>query len=298
MKTAFIVPFLAAGGFGLVAPVAARWLPGRAAVWLCTLCAVAVVTGCWVSAGALVITTFGQLPQVAAHGRWAPAVVGEYSPAPFALGVAATAALSAVTAYALLCTSLELRRLIWAWRSCRKRYPSLLVVQAEEMFAFAIPGWPGRIVASHALLRGLDPRERRAVLAHEQAHLDQHHELHLLVATFCAHANPLLIRVPDAMRLACERWADDRAAAAVGDRRTVARAITRAASTASGSLTALAAGGSNVPARVTALLSPPDARRARVIEGALLAAMLLTAAAAAWVSRDVDRIFDAASIGR
>ncbi|MYW45162.1 M48 family metalloprotease, partial [Streptomyces sp. SID161] len=96
-------------------------------------------------------------------------------------------------------------------------------------YAYALPGRRGRIVVSTALLAALAPAERRALFAHERAHLTARHHRHLLAARLAARANPFLRPLCTAVGYTAERWADEEAARAVGDRRTVARAIGKAA---------------------------------------------------------------------
>jgi peptidase M48-like protein len=295
---AFAVPFLVSVGMSILAPRAARGLPARAAVWLLTTAAAAAVVGIWVSISAVLAAAFGQSPDIAAWGHWAPQIVRNSAPFPFAACVAVAVVATPIAVRALFSTAADIRRLVRAWSVCRDAPASLIVLPDTTSYAYAIPGWPGRIVTSSALLRGLDARERRAVLAHEQGHLDSHHELYLILAKFCASANPLLRNVPSAVRLACERWADESAADAVGDRRTVAVAIARAGTAATTGMMTFAAGGSDVPARVSALLTPPTRRRGWMIEAAITCAAIGAAAAACWMYRDVDRIFDAASLRR
>ena len=91
--------------------------------------------------------------------------------------------------------------------------------------AYALPGWPGRIVVSGRLLDVLDDRGRAALLAHERAHLAGRHHLFTTVAHLAAAANPLLLPVARAVDFTVERWADERAAAITGDRRLVASTI-------------------------------------------------------------------------
>jgi Zn-dependent protease with chaperone function len=70
----------------------------------------------------------------------------------------------------------------------------------QECQAYAVPGgWRDRdrIVVSAALLRGLDAAERRALLAHERAHLRFGHHRLALAAAVAAAVNPLLGRVRD-----------------------------------------------------------------------------------------------------
>ncbi|MFC8583265.1 M56 family peptidase, partial [Streptomyces sp. NPDC057217] len=80
-----------------------------------------------------------------------------------------------------------------------------------------------------------------------------------------ARANPFLRPLRTAVAYSAERWADEEAAAEVGSRRTVARAIGKAALLAprapAATLPALAAVGP-VPRRVAALMRPAPVGRA------------------------------------
>src|SRR5205085_4994912 len=104
-----------------------------------------------------------------------------------------------------------------------------------------------------------------------------------------AAANPLLRPTARGVRLAVERDADEAAAAEVGDRRLVARALARAglakAGTSSprrrGGAVALAATDGFVAQRAMALLSPaPKPRRMLAAALALLAGVTLLGTAA------------------
>ncbi|MFF5521965.1 M56 family metallopeptidase [Streptomyces coeruleorubidus] len=122
----------------------------------------------------------------------------------------------------------------------------------------------GRVVVTTALLDRLRPAERRALFAHERAHLDARHDRFLLTVQLAARANPFLRPLRTAVAYTAERWADEEAARAIGSRRTVARAIGTAALVSRGTpaptLAGLAAPGP-VPRRVAALLGPPPAVR-------------------------------------
>ncbi|MEU7496440.1 MULTISPECIES: M56 family metallopeptidase [Streptomyces] len=138
-------------------------------------------------------------------------------------------------------------------------------------YAYALPGGRrDRIVVSRGMLGSLATRERRALFAHERAHLAARHHRHLLLVQLAACANPFLLPLRTAVAYTAERWADEEAARAVGSRRVVARAIGRAALAATGpatgpapvpTLPALAAPGP-LPRRVAALLGPEPAARA------------------------------------
>jgi hypothetical protein len=111
------------------------------------------------------------------------------------------------------------------------------------------------------------------MLAHERAHLGCHHYAFAAAAHLAAAANPLLRPLAAAVAYTTERWADENAAAAVGDRRQVARAVAKAAVASKGTqpstqLPAIALGilgrrrdphatAGPVPRRVAALLAPP-----------------------------------------
>lgn len=127
-------------------------------------------------------------------------------------------------------------------------------------------GRPGRVVVSTGMLAGLDSRERRVLFAHERAHLTGRHHRHLLLAGLAARANPFLRPLGTAVTYTVERWADEEAAGAVGDRRVAARAVAKAGLMSRPSpvptLASLAAAPGPVPRRVAALLGPAPAARA------------------------------------
>jgi hypothetical protein len=118
------------------------------------------------------------------------------------------------------------------------------------------------VVVSSGTLRLLDGPERHALLARERAHLRRRHRLFPLALHLMAAVDPLLRPLERAGAFAVERWADEEAGTAVGDRRLVARAIARAALASSRAerAAALSATGGPVPQRVQALLAPPLCR--------------------------------------
>ncbi|MEW2497910.1 M56 family metallopeptidase [Streptomyces nodosus] len=143
---------------------------------------------------------------------------------------------------------------------------SVAVLPETEPYAYALPGGGSqdRIVVTTALLDGLTSAERRALFAHERAHLTARHHRQLLAVRLAARANPFLVPLRTAVVYTAERWADEEAARAVGSRRVVARAIGRAALLSRGTpaptLAGLASAGP-VPRRVAALLGPAPAPR-------------------------------------
>lgn len=157
---------------------------------------------------------------------------------------------------------------ITAWRHrSRRRSPArgeLVVLPDDRPTAYAVPGRPGRVVVSRGMLRNLDPAERRVLLAHERAHLRYRHHRYLWVADMSAAVLPVLAPLRARVRFATERWADEAAAAEVGDRSVVARTICRAALLQhDAAAPQLAFASLGVPARVEALLDEPVERNRR-----------------------------------
>ncbi|MFF4171637.1 M56 family metallopeptidase [Streptomyces sp. NPDC001744] len=183
--------------------------------------------------------------------------------------IAGRAAIPALLAVLVSCTVAARRQLRVRRRAAGALVglpaTSVAVLPDPTPYAYALPGGRGRIVVSTGMLAGLGSAERRALFAHERAHLNGRHHRHLLTVHLAARANPFLRPLRTAVAYTAERWADEEAAAEVGSRRTVARAIGRAALLAprapAATLPALAAVG-QVPRRVAALMRPAPAGRA------------------------------------
>lgn len=153
---------------------------------------------------------------------------------------------------------------------------SVVVLPERKPYAYALPGRPrDRVVVTTALLHGLTSPERRALFAHERAHLTARHHRHLLAVRLAARANPFLRPLRAAVTCTAERWADEDAARSVGSRRVVARAIGKAALLSGGTTPAFPgpaafatlpgttgfASAGPVPRRVAALLGPAPVAR-------------------------------------
>jgi Zn-dependent protease with chaperone function len=191
-----------------------------------------------------------------------PGVVGALAAVGLALGVArAVRVLRARVA-----TRRELRKL------CASCAPGeLAVVPVAEPHAFAVPGRPGRVLITQGLLRLLDGKERRVVLAHERSHLRGRHHGLRAVAELAAAVNPMLVPVREAVAFLVERAADEHAARVSGSRAITARALAKAAlAEASGrGLGALGFISGGVSARVAALQAGPP-RPAPLLPGGFL----------------------------
>lgn len=166
----------------------------------------------------------------------------------------------------------------------------------------------GQVIISTGMLAALSPAQQRALLAHEQAHIDGHHHSHLTTAAVAAALNPLLEPLRRELAYAVERCADETAARHVADRDVTAHAIGRAALAANGTreqphhstvVGLLGATTGPVPRRVAALLQSPDScRRYRhIIAGLLLlTAAAFAGAAAAHATLDLHVLLEAAEL--
>ncbi|MGO2051755.1 M56 family metallopeptidase [Glutamicibacter sp. 287] len=111
--------------------------------------------------------------------------------------------------------------------------PNTLVLDHDLPVAYCVPGFNGSVtVLSKGLLTQLSPEEQRAVISHENSHLDQRHDLLILAFTAWHEALPWLptSRLSlDAVRQLIEMLADDKALEVV-DRPVLLRAIVSVAS--------------------------------------------------------------------
>ncbi|MBS2536585.1 M48 family metalloprotease [Catenulispora sp. NF23] len=303
MNVNVYLPLLAALALGTAGPTLGRRLPPAVATVLLTAAALVTALTSLASLALLTGVVVLRLPEFAAEDRLSDAVLvhGPVSPL---VGTVSGLALLALLPFAI-------RAGIRLWRESARTYrlakafsahpASIAVIQDPRAQAFAVPGIPSlpghaaiptRIVATDSLLRTLDEDQRRAMFAHEQAHLHHRHHLYLLLTNLAAVANPLLWRLPDAVTEATERWADEDAAAAVGNREVLARALGRAAlSNLPRTIPAMAQ--AHVGKRVRALMAPPPPRRR-----ALAAIVGIAIAATVWASfqsaQEADRFFDSA----
>ncbi|MEU6707958.1 M56 family metallopeptidase [Streptomyces wuyuanensis] len=239
----------------------------------------------------IMVVGTAQLPGNPLPDTWSDPEVREAVPYDEVVGKAAIPALIAVAAAAV--------HTVWRQRRVRRRAeraleglpPSPVAVLPDDApYAYALPGGPGaargRIVVSTGMLARLDSRERRALFAHERAHLTARHHRHLLAARLAARANPFLRPLRTAVAYCAERWADEEAAGEIGNRRVMARAVGKAAMVSRGSPLPVPAGFATgpVPRRVAALLGPVPPARTWPPAFTAAGVALWTAAAGAAVS--------------
>ncbi|MGC9438260.1 M56 family metallopeptidase [Streptomyces sp. WG5] len=249
-----------------IARLAEQHLHPRSATRLLTAVAAVMALCSTVCLALVMVVGTAQLPGNPLPDGWSDPEVRAAVPYDEVVGKAAIPALCAVVVASA--------RALWRHGRVRRRAHRALaglpgtgvaVLPDEVPYAYALPGGRrDRVVVSTALLDCLEPAERRALFAHERAHLTARHHHFLLTVRLAALANPFLRPLRTAVSYTAERWADEEAARTVGNRRAVATAIGKAALVSRGTpvatLAGLAAPGP-VPRRVAALLGPAPAVR-------------------------------------
>ncbi|MCW2545946.1 MAG: peptidase Ste24p [Mycobacterium sp.] len=277
-----------------------RRLAPKPAAWM--LAASAVTAGMiWVvGLGCLAVATLGRLGAFDRLGHWSPSVLRAHTPVPLAAGIISVALL----VFAAASLGGALLRLTRGLRELRKlrasvsgdRCGDLTIVHAPEPEAVAVPGWPGSIVVTSGMLQVLDPAERAVLLAHERSHLRSAHWAFRLATRFGTALLPTVKPTIASCDRSLERWADEAAAAEVGDRHLAARSVAKAALASTDyrrSSLSLAFAEGAIGERVQALLAP---RRTSNWRPTLLLALLATIGAAALLEagRELDSLFDLA----
>lgn len=244
------------------------------------------------------LAVIGQASPIAAEERWSAAALRAQVPIPHWIGALAFMSAGMVVVSFGWRAARILAALTRAQRLCRRLRATdgpVQIVDDGSADAYTVAGFRGCVVISRRLLAPLTTPERMMLTAHELSHLTHRHHLYLHAADLAVAANPLLGPVADAVRLGVERWADEDAAAAVGDRVTAGRALARIAllqtalqradnalrppahpARVAAAASVLSAGAAHVLPRVQALLVP--ARRpltGPTIAAAAVAVMLL-----------------------
>lgn len=297
---------------GLARPVSDRLHP-RQATWLLTGAAVVLASCAALALALLAASAAVRVPPVVSFGHLSMAVLGPATAYGTSAGVLAGILLSAAAVTAAAFMVRCYRGVARAYREAR-RLPGrgqAVILADRAASAYALPGRPGRIVVTAGMLDALDEGGRAALLAHERAHLAGFHYLFTSAARLAAAANPLLRPAARAVEYTVERWADETAAEAVGDRSLVAHAIGRAALAATprrpprampavlGAVFSPARrrdwhAAGPVPRRVAALLAPAPPRRLALL-AAVLALAVLAGACALAAANDLQDLLALAS---
>jgi Zn-dependent protease with chaperone function len=108
----------------------------------------------------------------------------------------------------------------------------LVVLPTPYLVAVSVPALgrapAGQVVISEGLVDALGSDELDAVLRHEAAHLRHRHDRYLAAAAMIDHAFAWFLPArwsTASLRVALERWADEDAAAAIGDRGLLRQAL-------------------------------------------------------------------------
>ena len=256
-------------------PLAARLRP-RTATWLLTVLGVVMAAASGATLAVMALGGALRLPVIAAVGHLSQHVLRQDTETgPGEATVAGVVFLVCLVSAAHVAIG-QARALLAAAReaSALPGDDVVAVVDDDAVEAFALPGRPGRVVVSTGMLAVLTAAERRALLAHERAHLTGRHYLFRMVTAVAVAANPMLWPLRGAVAYTTERWADENAAAVIDDREQTARAIGKAAlahnrrpqlgpsaALGSGMPRGRSGGPGPLPRRVAALLAPPPAGR-------------------------------------
>ncbi|MEZ5219747.1 MAG: M56 family metallopeptidase [Ilumatobacteraceae bacterium] len=269
--TGLLLPLTLAFAAAAAVPTLCRRLRPALAARLLALTIGALLVATWATAVAVSLAYVAHQPLLGDSLQWCHDALGVHHSPPTLVGLASLAA-----------TALLSHRMITVARMWRRDAGTdgdhIHVVDSDRPLAYAQPGQRGGIVITTAMFDVLSPAERRAVLAHERAHLRHRHDRYLaLAATIDTPPTRPLTRY---LRAALERWADEDAATSTGDRTTVATAIARAALAATPEPAhTLAATGGDVPGRVSALLHPPAVATRYDIAAAAVATVIVAVTA-------------------
>jgi Peptidase family M48 len=329
-----VIPALAA----LAARPLANRLPPVAATWLLAGSSLALAAASSAVLGLLALSALVRIPFVASVANMSVGAISRGDPVSLPIAIVAGGLLAAAAAAAVRALWRRGTAIVEAGRHASRLPGSGQVVVTEDAAAdaYTLPGWPCRIVITSGMLRVLSGPERQVLLAHERAHAGGSHYLFTSAARLAAAANPLLRPVAAEVGYTVERWADECAATATGDRPLTARAIARAALATSaappdrvGPATALglvtpdggksgdgqpgqgepAGGGKHrsrrpslrgagpVPRRVAALLGPPP-RTSLLLLGAAMALVALSGVSALEAARNLHTLVELAQAGR
>ena len=282
MTVSVYLPLLLALPLAFAAPrIAARGAPGPAAWTLAVTAVLAALASTW-SLVMLALTMLDDVPPLSALDDHPAPELPEPVPGPVALIAGVLLVGAGVRLF------IDARRRVVTNRRLRAigdPRPDMVVADWAEPLAVAVPGRArghGHLLVTTGILRLLNPAERQVVFAHERAHLAHRHHRLTAAAAAAAAVNPLLVPVRRAVEFLVERWADEVAAADVGDRDLTARTVARAALAASGSGSngVLRIDGGVVVRRVRALSQPRPAPLRRRLAGPVLVAAATLAVAA------------------
>ena len=244
----FFFPLLAGVSAALCSRLVQNRLHPVVATWTLTGLAAGCAATVLGAVGLLSLTYVASIGWVAARVGWCRMVAGGHHAPNAVVGMVASI--------------LTVRSLVRAWVVFRRHNrvvrdsstEEVVIVESEAVVAYAVPGRPGHVVVSTAMLEALNPEEQSVMFAHESAHLAHRHHRFVFVGSVAAAVLPLLRPLTRQIVFSTERWADELAAVHVGDRVLTAQAIATAAFASSSPAFALGLADLGVVGRVDALL--------------------------------------------
>ena len=287
MFPAVVAPVLAATVLAVSSTAVHRRLPPAMAARVLAVAVAVVVAAALPTEWMVTLGYLAHVPYVGTGFRWCAETFGVHSRVPSLIGIPV----------ALVTTLGTFRgiRLVRTYRRMRHDCPGgVEIVDDHRAFAVTLPGPAGQIVLSSALMAMLDTRERAVVMAHEGAHAHHRHDRYLVMAHAAAAAVPFLRPLTSRLRFSLERWADEIAAQACGDRRLVARTLGKVALHRAGSTGLMNFAGLGVAGRVAALLSPPAGKPRSSMSAGLWLAIGVTGVLAGYQLHHLTNLIAAA----
>jgi len=285
MAGSLAFPLLVTLAVAAIATSAHRRLPPRLATRFVSMSLVLVVLAAVPTALVVAIAFLAHAPVIGVGFEWCAQAMGLHGSVPVWLGlpVVALIAVGAVRSSRLL-------RQHRTFRLDESR--PIHVAHSHKPYAVTLPGRAGQIVISTAMVDLLDDDEQRIVLAHEQAHARFRHDRYLLTAELAAAALPPLRALAKRVNYSIERWADEAAAAACGDRKLVAITLGKVA-LQTNPPTVAGFSGLGVASRMGALLEPPipNPRRGQLL--ALWSSLAVTAGFSLYQLHHLERLLTA-----
>lgn len=227
LATAAIAALVACAVVGSTAARAVRLMHPARAVVVISVAAFSTSLAAGIALSAIAVAALAGLTAVAGRGEWSAIALRAALPVPYWFGGLAAAIVLILLLRAVARTVGIAVELIRAERLCRdlRNGGPIVIVDDASADAYTIAGVRGCIVISQRLFDALDDAQRRVLTAHELSHLHRRHHLYIHLVDLAATANPLVRPATRAIRFAVERWADEDAAAALGDRRRTGRAL-------------------------------------------------------------------------
>jgi len=244
-----IAPLAVASVLAIAVTTVHRRLPPKRAA---QMLAVTLVVVLGAAVPTVLILSLGYLTHIPLLGtgfEWCARVFGVHQNVPAGVGIPASIAAVAGTWGAIKVLRSQ-RRL------SHHHVGPVEVIAHDQPFAFTLPGRAGHVVMSSGLVEFLDEDELSVVLTHERAHGRHRHDRYLMVAKLGVAVAPMLRPLSSRLEFSLERWADESAALACGDRSFVARTLGKVALGTSSPEMSLSFAGLGIPARMTALLAP------------------------------------------